>query len=66
MKTYSDLQDIDTRLNLVIELEPVGNPTTKIIVNDKEYDYPRLSNLIIINDYLPLMDNINIDIILSD
>ena len=66
MKTYSDLQDIDTRLNLVIGLEPVGTPATREIVNNKEYDYPRLSNLIIINDYLPLMDNINIDIILSD
>jgi hypothetical protein len=66
MKTYSDLQDIDTRLNLVIELEPVGTPAARVIVNDKEYDYPRLSNSIIINDYLLLMDNINIDIILSD
>jgi hypothetical protein len=66
MKTYSDLQDIDTRLNLVIELEPVGNPMTRVIVNDKEYDYPGLSSLIMINDYLPLMDLINIDIIMSD
>ena len=66
MKTYSDLQDIDTRLNLVIKLEPVGTPATRVIVNNKEYDYPRLSNSIIIDDYLPLMDNINIDIILSD
>jgi hypothetical protein len=66
MKTYSDLQDIDSRLNLVIELEPVGNPTTKIIVNNKEYDYPQLSSSIIIDDYLPLMDLINIDIIMSN
>ena len=66
MKTYSDLQAIDTRLNLVIELEPVGNPTTKIIVNNKEYDYSQLSSSVIINDYLPLMDLINIDIIMSN
>ena len=62
MKTYSDLQDIDSRLNLVIELEPVGNPTVKIIINDKEYDYTQLDSSIIINDYLLLMDLINIDI----
>jgi hypothetical protein len=66
MKTYSDLQDIDTGLNLVIELEPVGNPTARVIINNKEYDYPQLSRSIIINDYLPLMDNINIDIIMSN
>jgi hypothetical protein len=66
MKTYSDLQDIDSRLNLVIELEPVGNPTAKVLVNNKEYNYPQLSNSIIINDYLPLMDLINIDVIMSD
>ena len=66
MKNYSDLQDIDTRLNLVIELEPVGIPTVKIIVNNQQYDYPRLSRSIIINEYLPLMDAINIDIIMSD
>jgi hypothetical protein len=66
MKTYSDLQDIDTRLNLVVKLEPVGSPTTKLIINNKEYDYPRLTNSIIVNDYLPLMDPININIILSD
>ena len=66
MKTYSDLQDIDSRLNLVIELEPVGNPTTKIIINDKEYNYTQLSSSIIVNNYLPLMDLINIDIIMSN
>ena len=66
MKTYSDLQDIDTRLNLVIELAPVGIPTAKIIVNNKQYDYPQLTSPIIIDEYLPLMALINIDIILSD
>jgi hypothetical protein len=66
MKNYLDLQDIDTRLNLVIELEPVGTPATQVIINDKEYDYPQLLSSIIINDYLPLIDNINIDVIMSD
>ena len=66
MKNYSDLQDIDTRLNLVIELAPVGKPTATVIINDKQYDYPQLLNPIIINEYLPLMGLINIDIILSN
>lgn len=66
MKNYSDLQDIDTRLNLVIELAPVGKPTATVIINDKQYDYPQLLNPIIINEYLPLMELINIDIILSN
>ena len=66
MNNYSDLQDIDTRLNLVIELEPVGSPTATIIINNQQYDYPQLSMPIIINEYLPLMALINIDIILSD
>jgi len=62
MKTYSDLQDIDTRLNLVIELEPVGTPTAKVIINNQQYDYPGLTSPIIINKYLPLMDLFNINI----
>jgi len=62
MKTYSDLQDIDTRLNLVIELEPVGTPTAKVIINNQQYDYPGLTSPIIINEYLPLMDLFNINI----
>jgi hypothetical protein len=66
MNNYSDLQDIDTRLNLVIELAPVGLPTATIIINNQQYDYPQLSMPIIINEYLPLMALINIDIILSD
>ena len=66
MNNYSDLQDIDTRLNLVIELEPVGSPTATIIINNQQYDYPQLTSPIIIDEYLPLMALINIDIILSD
>ena len=66
MNNYSDLQDIDTRLNLVIELEPVGSPTATIIINNQQYDYPQLTSPIIIDEYLPLMDLINIDIILSN
>ena len=66
MNNYSDLQNIDTRLNLVIELAPVGSPTATIIINNQQYDYPQLTSPIIIDEYLPLMDLINIDIILSN
>lgn len=66
MKTYSDLQDIETRLNLVVELEPVGTPTATVIINNKKYDYPVLTTPITINEYLPLIDLININIMLSD
>jgi len=65
MKTYSDLQDIDTRLNLVIQLELVGSPKFQLLINDKEYDSTAISQSII-QDYLPLMDPIKIDIILSE
>lgn len=64
MNNYLDLQDIDTRLNLIIKLEPVGKPAVKLIVNDKEYDYSNLSQVVIINQYLPLLSPINIDFIL--
>lgn len=32
MKTYSDLQDIDSRLKCHIHLEPVGHPDVSVIV----------------------------------
>ena len=66
MKTYLDLTDIDTRLHMIIELQPVGIPNTTVIVNSKEYAYSGLSAPVVIEDYLPLMDNINIDIVLSN
>ena len=40
MKTYSDLQDIDTRLRLHIELEPVGTPDVTITINGFKNHYP--------------------------
>ena len=33
MKTYSDLQAIDSRLHCHIQLEPVGTPEVAVIVN---------------------------------
>jgi hypothetical protein len=40
MKSYSDLLDIDTRLHLHIELEPIGKPDVTISVNGITNDYP--------------------------
>jgi hypothetical protein len=66
MKTYSDLQDIDTSLHLHLELEPVGHPLIKIIVNDNVQDYPGLSDIIKLDYRLGLLDTVDISIILSD
>ena len=62
MKTYSDLLDIDTRLHLHIELEPVGTPDITVSVNDIVDDYPGLSNNIILDYYIDLLDLFSIDI----
>jgi hypothetical protein len=56
MKTYSDLQAIDTRLHLHIELEPVGTPDITVSVNDVVDDYPVLSNIIILDYHIDLLD----------
>ena len=62
MKTYSDLQAIDTRLRLHVELEPVGTPDVRISINDVVDDYPRLSNTIILDYYVDLLDLFSVDI----
>lgn len=56
MKTYSDLPGIDTRLHLHIELEPVGTPDIIVSVNDILDDYPGLSNTIILDYHIDLLD----------
>ena len=48
MKRYSDLLDIDTRLNLKLELEPVGTSDVSVTIADYRQDY-LLSNNRIIN-----------------
>jgi hypothetical protein len=62
MKTYSDLQDIDTRLRLHIELEPVGTPDVTTTINGFKNDYPELSNNINLHYYIDLLDLFSIDI----
>ena len=66
MKTYLDLQDIDTRLRLTISIEPIGLPDTRIVVNRDSIDYPRLSAPITLDYQLSLLDPITIDIRLSN
>jgi len=56
MKTYSDLQAIDSRLHLHIELEPVGTPDITVSVNDVIDDYPGLSDTIILDYHVDLLD----------
>jgi hypothetical protein len=62
MKTYSDLQAIDTRLHLHIELEPVGTPDITVCVNDIIDDYPVLSNIILLDYHIDLLDLFAINI----
>jgi len=47
MKRYSDLLDIDTRLNVKLELEPVGTPDVSVIIADYRQDYLLSNNKII-------------------
>jgi hypothetical protein len=47
MKSYSDLLDIDTRLNLKLELEPIGTPDVSITIADYRQDYLLSNNKII-------------------
>lgn len=62
MKTYSDLLDIDTRLHLHVELEPVGTPDITVSVNNIVDDYPGLSDNIILEYHIDLLDLFSIDI----
>lgn len=47
MKRYSDLLDIDTQLNLKLELEPIGTPDISVSVDDHHQDYILSDNKII-------------------
>ena len=66
MKTYSDLQDIDTRLRLHIELEPVGTPDVTITINGFKNHYPGSSSNINLDYYIDLLDLFFVDIELSN
>jgi hypothetical protein len=62
MKTYSDLQAIDTRLHLHVKLEPVGTPDITVSVNDVVDDYPGLSHNIVLDYHIDLLDLFYINI----
>lgn len=62
MKTYSDLQDIDSRLRLHLELEPVGTPDVTVVINNIVDDYSGLSNNIILDYYINLLDLFSVNI----
>ena len=47
MKRYSDLLGIDTRLNVKLELEPVGTPDVSVTIADYRQDYLLSNNRII-------------------
>jgi hypothetical protein len=47
MKRYSDLLGIDTRLNLKLELEPIGIPDVSVTIANYQQDYLLSDNRII-------------------
>jgi len=59
MKRYSDLLDIDTKLNLKLELEPIGTPDISVNIADYQQDY-LLSNNEIINYTVDLLQPFSI------
>jgi hypothetical protein len=66
MKTYSDLLDIDSRLHLHIELEPVGSPDVTVSINDIVDNYSGLSDNIILDYHIDLLDLFAVNIELSN
>lgn len=62
MKNYSDLQDINTRLDLHIELELIGTPDFTIGINNIINDYNGLSDNIVLDYQFDLFDLFDINI----
>ena len=60
MKNYSDLQGIDTRLELSIKLRPINQPNIWVKVNHDLIGYTGLSDSIQLDYQIGLFDNINI------
>jgi hypothetical protein len=65
MKRYSDLLDIDTGLNVKLELEPIGTPDVSVTIADYRQDY-LLSNNRIINYTVDLLQPFSIIIELQN
>jgi hypothetical protein len=66
MNNYLDLTDIDTRLNLVLDLEPIGTPMISVSIGNTLCYNSASSDPIIITTVLPLLDTFDIIISLSD
>ena len=62
MKTYSDLQDIDSHINIRINLRPIGCPNVWVKVNHDLIGYTALSDAIQLDYRVGLLDNNNITV----
>lgn len=66
MNKYSDLQDIDRLIPISICLEPVGQPSIDLIINDNVIGYRSLNNLVTYTEFVDLLSPISISIKLSN
>ena len=67
MNNYSDLLDINNyKLNICIELEPVGSPEIVVTVADKVPADSKLNNLLKLEYQVSLLDLFSIDIELKN
>ena len=66
MKNYLDLQDINTRIDIKINIRPVGLPNLWIKVNHDLIGYTELSDSIQLDYQAGLLDPINISVELYD
>lgn len=62
MKTYSDLQDIDTDLHVQITLQPVGEPDVTLIVAGESGIFNKLSDRITLDYRIGLLDLFSISV----
>ena len=60
MKTYSDLPDINTRIDVRINLRPVGKPNIWVRVNHDLIGYTALSDSVQLDYQVGLLDTIDI------
>jgi len=66
MNNYLNLTDINNRLTVCIEIDPIGTPMVEVLVNNTVQYNSSLLKSEIINDYIPLLKPFEISIILSD
>ena len=66
MKNYSNLQDIDTRIDVRINIRPIGQPNLWVRVNHNSIGYTGLSDNVQLDYQVGLLDNINITMELYD